>query len=391
MSSSALRNSNFLIYLCGAAVSLHGLWIYRVAVGWYAWQLSGSEFWVGIVAFAQFAPAVVLGPLFGVLADRINRRYASLAVNGLTTVNMIVLTVLTVTGNVNIYVLTATSLVQGMLEGAHVPIRMTLVPGLVSREELPSAIASNSIAFNVSRLVGPALAGFIIAVWGVAAAFAVNGVSYIGILIAVLLIRLRDRERKTRAASDVFSEMLDGIRYALAHSVIFRLFVIVAVASIFGRGALEMLPAFADSILGGDASTLALLTSSVGGGAIIAGLALSRHGGQVTVQTVRIAVVIAGLIIAAFGYNDDLRVAVPMVVALGIILTLCGVGSQILMQSLVDDEVRGRVTSLWGVIAFGGTAIGSLVVGAAADAFGLQLTIVATGLLCFVAAALASP
>ena len=215
--------------------------------------------------------------------------------------------------------------------------------------------------------------------------------SYVGILIAVMIVRLRDRERKTKAASDVWSEMLDGIRYTLAHSTIFKMFVVVAVASLFGRGALEMLPAFSDVVLGGDASTLALLTSSVGGGAIISGLVLSRLGGQVTVQTVRVAIIIAGLIIAVFGYNDDLRIAVPLVVVLGVILTFCGVGSQILMQRLVDDEVRGRVTSLWGVIAFGGTALGSLLVGGAADVFGLQITIIVTGLLCSAAAALSSP
>ena len=391
MSSSALRNRNFLIYLSGATISLHGLWIYRVALGWFAWQLTGSEFWVGVVAFSQFAPAVVFGPLFGVFADRINRRYASLFVNSMTTLNMIVLATLTFTNNVDIYVLTAVSLAQGMLEGAHIPIRMTLVPGLVTKEQLPSAIASNSIAFNVSRLVGPAISGLIIAIWGVGTAFAVNAASYTAILVAVLCVRLRPRERKKTHAADVFSELADGFRYAFTHTSIRALFVIVAVASVFGRGALEMLPAFADDVFQGGAETLALLTSSVGGGAIIAGLVLGRSGRKLTVGAVRLAVIAAGLLIAVFGYNDHLLVAVPLVTTLGIILTFCGVGSQILIQGLVDDDVRGRVTSLWGMIAFGGTALGSVIVGAAAEAFGLQGTVIVTGLLCFAAAALSSP
>jgi MFS family permease len=389
MSSSALSNRQFLIYLAGSTISLHGLWIYRVALGWYTWQLSGSEFWVGFVAFTQFAPAVVFGPLFGVLADRFDRRKASILINTGSVINMLVLATLTFHGKVDIVVLASSSLVQGMLDGAHTPVRMTLVPNIVEKVQLQSAIASNSIAFNASRFVGPAVAGFIIANWGVGAAFAFNSVSYLAIVAAVILVRLRPTLEKKRAPVNVWSEMLDGIRYVIRHHVICALLITVAVASVFGRGALEMLPAFAGEVFGRGAFGLAVMTSAVGIGAIATGLVLSRHAQWLTARAIRMAVVAAGLLTIVFAATDNFYFAIPVIVMLGVIFSLAGVGSQILIQSLVDDEVRGRVSSLWGMIAFGGTAVGSLIVGASATAFGLQPTVMAAGALCALAALLA--
>ena len=389
MSTSALRNRNFLIYLSGALVSLHGLWIYRVALGWSAWELTGSELWVGIVAFTQFAPAVVFGPLFGVLADRVDRRHASILVNTGSALNMAVLATVTFTGNLDIAMLTASSIMQGTLDGAHTPIRMTLVPSLVSREQLQSAIASNSIAFNVSRFVGPAIAGFIIAVFGVGTAFAVNGVTYLAIVTAVFFVTLNPRSRRRTKPGAVWAEIMEGVRYVAEHQTIRALLLIVAIASVFGRGALEMLPAFADAVFERGASGLAIMTSAVGVGSIATGLVLAQRGRWLDARVVRWTVVVAGVFIVIFGLVDAFWIAVPVVTALGIILALCGVGSQILIQSLVDEDVRGRVSSLWGMIAFGGTALGSVVVGSASAQFGLQVTVVATGVLCAAAALIA--
>jgi MFS family permease len=382
MSNSALSSRSFLIYLIGSTVSLHGLWIYRVALGWFTWELTGSEFWVGLIAFTQFAPAVLFGPLFGVLADRFDRRKASLLINSLSVLNMTMLGVLAWFDNVDIAVLAGQSLVQGSLDGAHTPVRMTLVPNLVEKNQLQSAIATSSISFNVSRFVGPAIAGFIIATAGVSAAFIVNGLSYLAIIAAVACVELRPTAPRLKKQGDVWAELLDGVRYAVTHETIRGLLIIVAVASVFGRGALEMMPAFADAIYERGAAGLATLTAAIGIGAIASGLVLSRNTAWLNSQVVRLCVVFAGVLIAILGANTLFWVAVPLVVALGVILSLCGVGSQILIQTLVEEEVRGRVSSLWGMIAFGGTAFGSLIVGSLASAFGLQATVIVAGLLC---------
>jgi len=385
-SSSALSNRNFLIYLVGSSVSLHGLWIYRVALGWYAWQLTGSEFWIGIVAFTQFAPAVIFGPIFGVIADRVDRRMASIVINGCSTVNMLLLGALAMLGRVDIMVLSSLSLVQGALDGAHTPVRMSLVPSLVTREQLQSAIATTSISFNVSRFVGPAIAGVVITTLGVSAAFALNGISYLATVAAVAFVEVRPAASHDKKAADVWTELLEGVRYVRRHRTIRGLLLLIAFASVFGRGALEMLPAFADAVFGRGSAGLAILTSAVGVGAVATGLVLARNTTWLTIGAIRLAVVIAGLLIAAFGFNATFWLAVALVTTLGVLLSLGGIGSQILLQSLVEDRVRGRVSSLWGMVAFGGTALGGVIVGAASAVVGLQPTVMAAGLLCAVAA-----
>ena len=385
---SALSSRNFLIYLVGSTLSLHGLWIYRVALGWYAWQISGSEFWVGIVAFTQFAPALLFGPLFGVLADRFERRKASILINSFSFMNMLLLGALIALDQVDIVVLATLSLMQGALDSAHTPVRMTLVPNLVNKDQLASAIATTSISFNVSRFVGPAIAGLIIATYGVGAAFVVNGISYLAIIAALMVVSLNPSASRSKKPGNVWSDLLDGFRYVRCHRTIRELLVVVGVAAVFGRGALEMMPAFVDAVLQHGSSGLAILTSAIGAGSIATGLVLSRGTRWLDTSVIRNAVIAGGVLIVAFGANDTFWLAVPIVTVLGIVLSLCGVGSQILIQSLVDEEVRGRVSSFWGMIAFGGTALGSLVIGSASAVFGLQGTIVGAGLLCVAGSAL---
>lgn len=390
MAKSAIRNRNYLIYLIGNTISLHGLWIYRVALGWYAWEISASEFWVGIVAFSQFAPAVVFGPLFGVLADRFDRRAASLLINSMSVMNMLLLGLLAALGVVNIHVLTLLAFMQGTLDGAHMPVRMTIVPNLVEKNQLQSAIAITSISFNLSRFVGPAIAGLTIAVYGVAAAFFVNGVSYLALIAVMLVVRLNPTAERADQQRHVWREIGEGIDYIRGNSAIRALLLIIAVASIFGRGVLEMMPAFADAVFARGSAGLATLTSAIGIGAVISGLAMSRGVEWLNVRIIRAAVVIAGVLIASLGFIDEFWVAVVIVTWLGIILSLCGVGSQILIQTRIDDSVRGRVSSLWGMITFGGTALGSLLVGSAATIWGLQEVVIVSGLLCSAAAIFAS-
>jgi predicted MFS family arabinose efflux permease len=259
---------------------------------------------------------------------------------------------------------------------------MTLVPSLVNKRQLQSAIASASISFNLSRFIGPAIAGAIIATQGVAAAFAVNGISYVAYIVALSIVELKPAAARSLPPGSLRTEMLDGIRYVVRHRTIRGLLLIVAVASVFGRGALEMMPAFADAIFQRGASGLAILTAALGAGAIAAGLVLSRSTAWLDSRVIKIAVVTAGLLIVLFGAIESFWLAVPVIVTMGVILSLCGVGSQILIQTLVEDEVRGRVSSFWGMIAFGGTALGSLVVGSASAVFGLQETVMVTGMLC---------
>jgi MFS family permease len=380
LNSSALSNRNYRIFLTGATISLHGLWVYRVALGWFAWQLTHSEFWVGVVAFSQFAPMVVFSPIFGVLADRFDRRTASMLVNTLSFANMQLLGWLAFAGKVDINVLVFLSLMQGTLDGAYAPMRLAIVPNLVPADQRHSAIALTSVAFNLSRFVGPALAGLIIAFWGVGAAFTVNAVSYLAMVVALAIIRL-DASAPV-AHQHPWLELKEGARYVLTHPTIRALLLLSLLRSSLARGALEMLPVFADDVYGRGAAALSMLTSATGAGAIAVGIAMSFGTGWLTMNIIRVDILVAGLFIVVLSVIGSLGVALPVVAILGALLSLGGVGSQILIQTLVDDKVRGRVSSFWGVVVFGGTALGALVIGAAAHVFGLQLAVGASGALC---------
>ena len=382
--SSALKNRNFLIYLIGGVISMHGLWIFRVALAWYAWQLTQSEAWVGIIAFTQFAPAMIFGPLFGVIADRFERRKVSIVINAGSSVNMVGLTLLSVTGHLDIVTLTLVSLVQGALDGSHTPVRMALVPSIVERGQLSSAIAINSIAFNFSRIIGPAISGLVIVTLGVAAAFAINAVSYLAIIIAISLISIRKRPERATGPSNVWSEMMEGVRYVRGHFVIATLILAITINTVFGRGVLEMMPAVADELLQRGSGGFAIMTAAVGAGAVLTGLALAGGTGWLDLPAIKRSLIATSLLIVLFGASTNFYLSIAVVCLLGVALSLCGIGSQILIQTHVDDDVRGRVSSLWGMIAFGGTAIGSLAIGVLAQFVGLQATLVGAGILCLI-------
>jgi len=380
--NSALSSRNYVFYIVGGTISMHGMWIYRVALGWYAWELTHSELWVGIVASTQFAPAVIFGPIFGVLADRFDRRAASILINVLSFINMSVLALLISLGAMDIRVLGLLSLGQGVLDGAHSPVRMSIVPNLVNRNQLTSAIALTSVAFNMSRFIGPALAGLIIAGFGVSTAFALNGFSYLGVVASMMVITLNPTSLKRESHQHPLTELLEGARYVATHTTIRGLLMVAALSSVFGRGALEMLPVFADEIFGGGASALAILTSAIGAGAVIIGLTVSRSSHWLTVQVIEVALVMAGILVIVLGLSHSLAVGVVVVCLLGMTLSMCGIGAQILIQSLVDDEIRGRVSSFWGMIAFGGTSLGALLVGSTAHFAGLKAAVVSAGIIC---------
>jgi len=361
---------------------MHGMWIYRVALGWYTWELTHSELWVGVVASTQFAPAVIFGPIFGVLADRFDRRAASILINVLSFINMSVLGLLTSLGAMDVRVLGLLSLGQGILDGAHSPVRMSIVPNLVNRNQLTSAIALTSVAFNMSRFIGPALAGLTIALFGVATAFALNGFSYLGVVASMMVITLNPAAVKREDQKHPLTELLEGGRYVVTHTTIRGLLIVAALSSVFGRGALEMLPVFADEIFGGGASALAVLTSAIGAGAVMIGLTVSRSSHWLTIRVIELALAIAGILVIVLGLSRSFAVGVVVVCLLGMTLSMCGIGAQILIQSLVDDKIRGRVSSFWGMIAIGGTSLGALLVGSAAHLAGLKAAVVSAGLIC---------
>ena len=213
VSVSAFSSRNYRKYLYGNICSVLGVWIQRLALGWHAWQLSESALVVGLVAAAQFMPLIVLTPFFGVVADRVNTRLAAIVMHGVLALIATVLAVLTLYGNMTIEWLGALALMHGLANSAYSPIRLALIPNLVRKEQFPSAVAIASMTFNISRFIGPGIAGAIVAVYGLAAAYAVNAVTYLPVILALAVIRIDERPEDKSPAKPYFAQLLEGIRY----------------------------------------------------------------------------------------------------------------------------------------------------------------------------------
>ena len=382
MFAPVLRNRNFSIYLIGSTFSLHGLWIQRVAIGWLAWELTESETWLGIIALSEFLPIMFFGPLFGVLADRLHRKTVAFYANVLNGLLAALLFVLVLLEAIDIYLLFAITMCLGIISSAFQPVRMSLIPSLVPEALLAPAVAAQSIVFNVSRFLGPAIAGVAIATAGLASAFAINAVTYLAMLLALLLVKLR-RARSGGKKSHFFAELRDGVDYTYRHADIRQQLIIVALSALFGRAVIVMLPAFAGGVFGGGSSTLATLTSVSGAGAVVAGFYLTVIGsGNKLLWSTVWGTVATGVLMTLLGATSSYALGIGLVAILGFSLTLVGVGSQARIQTIVAETMRGRVLSLWAAVAFSAPAIGSVIIGYIADQYGLGITVVISGMIC---------
>ena len=274
----ALRNPNYGLYTAGNAVSLIGTWMQRIAVGWLAWQLTGSGAWLGAIAFADLFPTVLVGPFAGAAADRWDRLRVTKVSQALAMLQAITLFGLTWFDLMTIELLFALTVALGVIAGFNQPARLALIPSLVRREDLSAAVAINSIIFNSARFVGPAVAGLMIVTGGVAAAFAVNALSFVFFLVALARIRLpAEPPAPPRARSSLFRDVGDGIRYTASHQGIAPMMILLIVVCLCVRPVVELLPGFAAAVFASGAGGLAVLTSTIGAGAVLGGLWLARR------------------------------------------------------------------------------------------------------------------
>lgn len=383
---SAFANRNYRIYAAGNAVSLIGLWVQRLAVGWLAWKLTGSGFWLGAVAFADLFPVMLIGPFAGVIADRHDRRWILITGQFLALVQAMVLFALTLADVITIEALFGLSLLLGAIIAVNQPARLSFVPSLVAERDLPTAVAIGSVIFNLARFVGPATAGLIITTLGVAPAFAFNAATYAVMIAALAVVRLAPGPTRPRARKSILGEVAAGFRYAFAHPAIGPLLAMMLAASILVRPVFELLPGFADAVFGRDAEGLAALTSAVGLGAVMAGVWLAQRGAmQGLTAIVTASMMISGLVVVVFASTGIFWLGVLAMVLAGASLVTFGVSSQTLIQNAVDAEMRGRVMSLWGMIFRGGPALGALLMGWLSSYFGLAPPVLAGGAICAIA------
>lgn len=368
-----LRSPNYGSYVVGNGISLIGTWMQRIAVGWLTWELTGSPFWLGIIAFADLFPAVIFGPISGAIADRRDRLRLVQVSQGLSCVQAATLFALAAADAIDVYALAALSLFLGIVTAVNQPARLALVPSLVHAHQLNSAIGINSVIFNLARLIGPAIAGVIIASGHVSWVFAINAVSFAFFLFILMNLRLTRPFKTNRKRKRFTADLMDGFAYAVRDP---RLSALLALNIAIGLGArplVELLPGLAAAVFGGGPETLALLTATLGGGAIVGGLWLAgrNHEGDLT-GTVLAAAFGLALALIAFVATTELWIGVAAMVVLGMTMSIAGAGIQTLLQFYVDSDMRGRVLSIYGLILRGGPAIGALTMGWLAEFLGLR-------------------
>ena len=368
-----LRNPNFGIYSIGNGVSLIGMWMQRIAIGWLTWQLTQSGLWLGIVAFADFFPVIVIGPIAGAAADRWDRLRVMKISQSLQLVQATALFALTVSGHMNIGLLVTLTAIQGVLVAFNQPARLAFIPSLVAPPDLASAVAINSVIFNLARFIGPMLAGLAIVWSGVAAAFAVNALSYVAFLLSLARLRINPEAVGAAKRRSLGGDLIDGLRYTARHPGIGALLVLGIALGVGGRPRNELLPGFADDVYHAGAGGLSILASAIGGGAILGGVWLAHraHSSGLTLVVLTNSLLSALATIAAIA-SDNMWVAVPAVVVMGFCASVAGIGMQTMIQLATDRSMRGRVMGLYGLIFRGAPAVGALGAGLVSAHLGLR-------------------
>ncbi|OSQ40318.1 MFS transporter [Thalassospira mesophila] len=388
---SIFRDRNFVLFLTGQAISTQGLWIEKIAMSWLAWSLTGSAFWTGLIAALHFAPVFFLGPVFGVITDRVDLRRAAIFLNLLMAFTSFFLMGLSYSGHVTLGWMVVIATCNGILGSATTPVRLSLVPAIVPREYMSRAVTYAAMNFNLSRLVGPAIGGLVIAWFDVGTAFLLNAISYLPFIVVMMLVDINTTRGPETRQRRIWPALIDGARYAVADPMIRAMLLLSCVIAIAGRGMLELMPVFAEAAYDSGVTGLGILSSAGGLGAVVSTFMLSRTKSDPQ-SFQRVAVIgafLAGSAMLGLCFCPWFELAVFLVGLAGFGLTAVGVGSQTALQLTVDNTLRGRVMSFWSATSFGGVALGGTVLGAISQWSDIRVTAGGSGLLIMLVAVVA--
>jgi MFS family permease len=375
---ASLAHRQYRRYWTGLFLSNIGTWMQSVAQGWLVLRLSNSALILGLVGFAASIPTLLLAPLAGVAADRVDRRKLLLATQSTQMLCAFLLAAATFAGFVSVPLVAALAVVNGVANALTVPSHQSLFLDLVGREDLSNAIALNSMQFNLSRIVGPALAGLTIAALGEAACFALNGISFAAILVA--LATLSPMPAARRRSRSAWIDLRSGLRFARRHPLIPQLLALTAVVAVFGTPAVTMAPLFARQILGVGPEGLGGMLSAVGVGAVATALPMAsagdfrRKGRAVLIASSGFALSLFG-----FGLSGSYALSLACLALLGGSMTSMASLVNTLLQKSAPDRLRGRVISLYALAWLGLVPLGNLQAGVVAERFGAQASLLVGG------------
>ena len=372
---AALKHYNYRLWFGGQVVSLVGTWMQSTAQGYLIYQITGSPFYLGLVGFVGGAPSLLFTLFGGVIADRLPRRKLLVITQTSMLVLAFILAALTFTHLVKPWHILVLAFLLGVANAFDAPARTSFVLELVSRESMTNAIALNSTMFNIATVVGPSVAGLTYAAIGPAWCFTLNGISFIAVIIALLLMRIK-REAQPARRPAALAELGVGIRYVLKNRMILSLIGSVGIISVFGIGMMNLLPAWATDVLHGDVTTNGWLVSARGLGSMISALMLAYWG----MRKLRGKLWMAGafvmpVMLFVFAWIRWLPLSLVTLLGVGWGFMMVTNNAQAVVQSLVPDNLRGRVMGVYTLVFFGSMPIGSLLAGAAAGKIGEPLTV----------------
>jgi MFS family permease len=384
----SLKHRNYRLFFSGQSASLVGTWITRVATSWLVYRLTGSALLLGIVGFCGQIPTLLLAPITGVLVDRWDRHRILVVTQILSMVQSFALAALTLAGRIEVWHILVLQIAQGIINAFDTPARQAFVVQMVGdRADLPNAIALNSSMVNGSRIIGPSIGGALIAVVGEGWCFFVDGVSYLFVIASLLAMRIEVRGHAV-SGTNLLEELRVGLRYVVDSIPIRTALVLLAVVSAMGMPYTVLMPAIAAIVLNGGPYTLGFLMTATGFGALCGALYLASRQSVVGLGRVTLIAALVfgtGLIVFSFTRSLPLALVVLPIVGAGFMVQMAATNT--VLQTLVEDELRGRVMAFY-TMAFLGTApIGSLLAGVVADRFGAPMTIRLGGLACVLAAA----
>jgi len=379
----ALRHRNFRLFFGGQSISLIGTWMTRVATSWLVYRLTKSSLLLGTVSFAGQIPTFLLAPLAGVLVDRIDRRKVLVWTQTLAMLQSFALAWLTLAHRINIAEVLALSAMQGIINAFDMPGRQSFMVKMVeSRDDLSNAIAINSSMVNTARLIGPSLAGILIAATNEGWCFLVDGVSYIAVIASLLMMRLRPSgdERKT---TSMIAELREGWTYVSGSSPIRTILLLFALLSLMGWPFMVLMPIFAAQVLHGGPHTLGFLMGAVGVGSLVSALAMvMRRSVRGLTRMIPVAACVFGVGLICFGFSSNLWLSLPLMLLTGFGMMQGLTSSNTIIQTLVDEQMRGRVMSYYTMAFVGMAPFGSLLAGALAHAIGAPHTVIVSGIAC---------
>ena len=379
----ALRYRNFRLFFIGQGISLIGTWMQQVAMSWLVYRLTGSALLLGTVGFCAQIPTFLLASFAGVLADRVSRRSLLLCTQTLSMIQAFVLSALVLTGSVRVWHIIAASLFIGMVNGFDIPARQSFFVEMIDRkEDLANAIALNSSVFNGARLIGPAMAGAVIAIVGEGICFFINGLSFLTVIAALYMMRLKARQVPV-GATPLWYELREGFAYAYGFTPIRYILIMLAMISLTGMQYTVLLPVFAREVLHGGAHTFGFLMSASGVGAFAAAVYMaSRRSVLGLGRVITIAVAFFGVALIIFSFSHYFWLSLLMLFFTGFASITHVASCNTILQTVADDNKRGRVMSFY-TMAFMGTApVGSLLAGALAGRIGAPDTLALGGVFC---------